>query len=33
MHQFQPQQTTTATRATIWAIWRDVARWPEWDTG
>ena len=31
MRQFQHQQSTSASKATIWDIWRDVERWPEWD--
>ncbi|NOK59370.1 MAG: hypothetical protein GFH27_549283n170 [Chloroflexi bacterium AL-W] len=31
MRHFKHQQTTHASKATIWDIWRDVVHWPEWD--
>lgn len=32
MRPFQSQQVTTANRSAVWAVWKDVSRWPEWDT-
>ncbi|MEO1289364.1 MAG: SRPBCC family protein [Chloroflexota bacterium] len=31
MQQFIAQQTTTASKAQIWAIWEDVTQWQQWD--
>ncbi|HEY9244248.1 MAG TPA: SRPBCC family protein [Streptosporangiaceae bacterium] len=31
MHLFECEVTFRAEPATVWRIWTDVARWPEWD--
>jgi hypothetical protein len=31
MWSFQHEQTTTATREQLWALWSDPANWPKWD--
>lgn len=31
MYLFECEVTFTAEPATVWRIWTDVARWPEWD--
>jgi Polyketide cyclase / dehydrase and lipid transport len=31
MHLFECEVTFAAEPATVWRIWTDVARWPEWD--
>jgi uncharacterized protein YndB with AHSA1/START domain len=31
MHLFECEATLEACPATVWAVWTDVARWPEWD--
>jgi polyketide cyclase/dehydrase/lipid transport protein len=31
MHLFECEATLEADPAAVWALWTDVARWPEWD--
>ena len=31
MHLFECEATLQAGPAAVWAVWTDVARWPEWD--
>ncbi len=31
MWTFEYEHPTTAAREAVWALWSDVARWPEWD--
>ena len=31
MHLFECEATFDGDPATVWAVWTDVARWPEWD--
>jgi len=31
MHLFECEATLEAGPAAVWAVWTDVARWPEWD--
>ena len=31
MHLFECEATLEACQAAVWAVWIDVARWPEWD--
>jgi Polyketide cyclase / dehydrase and lipid transport len=31
MHLFECEATLEAEPAAVWAVWTDVARWPEWD--
>jgi hypothetical protein len=33
MHLFECEATLEACPAAVWAVWTDVARWPEWDVG
>lgn len=32
MRHFRSQHVTTASHSAVWAVWKDVSRWPEWDT-
>ncbi len=31
MHLFDCEATLAAESAAVWAVWTDVARWPQWD--
>jgi len=31
MYLFECEATLEARPAAVWALWTDVARWPEWD--
>ena len=31
MYLFECEATLEAGPAAVWAVWTDVARWPEWD--
>jgi hypothetical protein len=33
MYEFECEATFEAEPASVWAVWTDVARWPEWDAG
>jgi uncharacterized membrane protein len=33
MWSFEHQESTTASRAAVWNLWKDVSGWPSWDEG
>jgi uncharacterized membrane protein len=33
MWRFEHQESTTASRAAVWNLWKDVSGWPSWDEG